>query len=82
MTWERSFTVLSRYYGISPLDIPEMTIYQYAYYMREIGWIESQGQKDQKGRGAVMGQTDKVPSIADIRRMAKEINPDLVIPKD
>lgn len=88
MTWMRWANALMRYYpGLNHLNIPKMTVWQFIESFRNMGWLENQGEQGNKGSSAsaavALGQVpDAVPSIRDIRAMAKRINPDLVIPKE
>ena len=84
MLW---YNVIMRYYpGENLQTIPKMTIWQFVQTIKNIGWMEKQGQEQQritssadKIEGRVRGE---VPARADIRARAMQINPDLVIPKD
>lgn len=82
MTWKRACTVLCRYYpGINPLVIPEMTVYQFAYFMDDVGWLENQDRVISSA-DTIMGKNrGKVPSTADIRALARQLNPNLKIPR-
>lgn len=86
MSWEESCVVLTKYYGISPIDIPEMTLYQFAYYIKKMDWLEGQTGKGggiSSSPDVIMGgQPGQVPSSSDIRALAKKINPNIVFPED
>lgn len=86
MTWDESCVVLTKYYGISPIDIAEMTLYQVAYYIRKMDWLEGQaGEGGGVGSSAettMGGNPGKVPSSSDIRALAKKINKNIVIPEN
>lgn len=83
MTWEETCVTLSRYYPISPLDIPKMTLYQVAYYINKIGWLEGESQESattaSSAKTIMGGQPGQVPSISDIRALAKQINPNIFL---
>lgn len=87
MTWSRWYNVLMRYYpGLNLENIPRMTLWQFVQAVEDIGWLEKQSQEHQRItssadeiEGRVPGQ---VPSTADIRARAKQINFNLVIPKE
>lgn len=81
MTWERACAFLAKYYGISPIHIAEMTVYQVAYYLNEIGYMENQA-RITSSAGTIMGKNrGRVPSTADIRALARQLNPNLNIPR-
>lgn len=86
MTWEETCIVLTKYYEISPLDIPKMTLYQVAYHIRKVGWFE--GETDSRvqltsSADIIMGgRPGVVPSTSDIRALARQINPNIVIPEN
>lgn len=86
MTWMVWYNALMRYYpGLNLLNIPKMTIWQFVNSVRNMGWLEQQSEKTSNRNTAsaadVFGQSGKVPSTSEIRRMARQINPDLKIPK-
>lgn len=89
MTWQKWCNALMRYYpGLHHLNIPKMTLWQFVQSVKNMGWLENQGRKEQgdttsatPASRAALGNTGEVPTIADIRAMARQINPDLVIPK-
>lgn len=83
MTYMGWYCVLMRYYdGLSLVSIPQMTVWQFVQTIKNIGWLEKQGQEQQRitsSAGMIEGrEPGKVPSIADIRARAKQINPDIV----
>jgi hypothetical protein len=81
MTWERACAVLTKYYGISPIHIAEMTVYQFAYYLDEIGYMENQS-RFASSADTIMGKNQgQVPSTADIRALARQLNPNINIPR-
>jgi len=88
MTWEETCIVLEKYYEISPLDIPKMTLYQVAYHIEKVGWIEGErkskaGSRTMSSAETIMGGTPgNVPSTADIRALARQINTNIVIPEN
>ncbi len=83
MTWEETCIVLEKYYEISPLDIPKMTLYQVAYHIEKVGWLEGEskgGSQLTSSADVIMGgRPGAVPSTSDIRALAKQINPNIVI---
>lgn len=87
MTWMVWYNALMRYYpGLNLLNIPKMTIWQFVESIKNMGWLEQQSERATNRNAAsapeVFGQVaGKVPSTSEIRRMARQINPDLVIPK-
>lgn len=88
MRWMLWYNLLMRYYpGLNHLNIPKMTLWQFVQSVKNMGWIEKQGREEQGDMTsettsrAALGNTGEVPSIAEIRAMARQINPDLVIPK-
>jgi hypothetical protein len=87
MNWMLWYNVIMRYYpGENLQTIPKMTVWQFVQTIRNIGWLEKQGQEQQRiasSAGMIEGQDPgKVPTIADIRARAKQINPNLKIPKE
>jgi hypothetical protein len=72
-----------RYYpGLNNLNIPEMTLWQFAGSVRNIGYLESQGNKERSSAENALGISGQPASAKDIRALARQINPDLVIPED
>lgn len=87
MIWVEWYCILMRYYpGLNFENIPRMTLWQFVQAVKHVGWLEKQGQEHQRimsSADKIMGQKPgEVPSIKDIRALAKQINPGLVIPKD
>lgn len=75
---------LMRYYsGVNLENIPKMTLWQFVQSVRNIGWLESQGKKSVADARKAFGQRPgEVPSRRDIRALARQINPNLKIPKE
>jgi len=87
MNWMLWYNVIMRYYpGENLQTIPKMTVWQFVQTIKNIGWLEKQGQEQQRITSSadnIMGATPgEVPKIADIRALAKQINPGLHIPKE
>ena len=87
MNWMLWYNVIMRYYpGENLQTIPKMTVWQFVQTIKNIGWLEKQGQEEQRiasSADKIMGKKPgEVPTRADIRALAKQINSGLVIPEE